>query len=161
LSGASGHVDDANVDVSRAPLQRDFSRARTQSRLRHTPDEFAFRYADLIGQLGALPPPGPDDRAADHRNGLRWAELTLAAWRVRAAIVDPKLPQWVNREGREALAAKDPAALRGAATRLLAAGSDGSERHSRRLAATAMAWMATLVECSPREIAELSPEPGR
>lgn len=142
-------------------LRLDFSRARTQSRPRHTPDEYAFRYADLVGQLGALPPAAPDDRTVDHRNGLRWAELTLAAWRVRAAIADPRLPQWVNPEGREALAANDPEALRGAATRLLAAGSNGSERDSRRLAATAMAWMATLVECSPREIAELSPEPSR
>jgi uncharacterized membrane protein YccC len=137
-------------------LRADFGRALQQSLPRHTPDEYAFRYADLVGQLGALPP-----AALDHRNGLRWAELTLAAWRVRAAIADPRLPQWADRDGRAALVAKDPAALRGAATRLLAARTDGSEIHSCRLAATAMAWMATLIECSPREVAELGPEPAR
>jgi len=142
-------------------LRRDFGRALQQPRPRHTPDEFAFRYADLVGQLGALQPQAPDARSGRHGAGLRWAELTLAAWRVRAAIADPLLPEWASREGRAALAAKDPTALRGAATRLLAARTDGSERNSRRWAASALAWMATLVECSPREIADLSPEPER
>ena len=47
-------------------LRVDFSRALQQTRPRHTPDEFAFRYADLVGQLGALQPAAPGGRAVDH-----------------------------------------------------------------------------------------------
>ena len=56
---------------------------------------------------------------------------------------DPRLPQNVEQEGRAALAAADPDALRRTADRLLAPQSEtmGHDRKQRRLAAEALVWM--------------------
>ena len=144
-------------------LRADFRRALSESRPRHTPDEVAFRDGDRVGQLGALQTTPSEDHVADLRCGLRWAALTSAAWRVRIALSDPRLPRDVERVGRAALAAKNPNALRASADHLVAKRS--ALAHDAlgpcRWAATTLAWMATLIEHSPREIAELEGRPQR
>jgi uncharacterized membrane protein YccC len=141
-------------------LRTDFRRALRESRLRCNPDALAFRDADRLGQLGVLAPEPPEDHAADLDKGLHRAALTSAAWHVRLALGDTQIPSSAEREGRAALAAEDPDALRRAADRLLAlqGGTTGRDQKVRRWAAATLVWMATLVERSPREIAALNKE---
>jgi hypothetical protein len=105
-------------------------------------------------QLSALPPGASSEDLPEHREGLRWVELTSAAWRVRFALRDLRENHDIEQEGRFALAATDPVNLRLLAERLLtqkdvASHSDFEERGE---AAAAMAWMAFLLERSPHEI---------
>jgi uncharacterized membrane protein YccC len=139
-------------------LRTDFRRALREPRLRCDPDALAFRDADRLGQLGALRPELREDHEADLREGLHSAALTSAAWQVRLALGDPRLPSSAEQEGRAALAAEDPDALRRAADSLLGPAGEaaGGDRKLRRCAAATLAWMATLVELGPREIAALN-----
>jgi uncharacterized membrane protein YccC len=138
-------------------LRTDFRRALREPRPRLDPDALAFRDADRLGQFGALRPELRDDHAADLREGSHAAALTSAAWEVRLALGDPQLPPSAEREGRAALAAEDPDALRRAADRLVAPQGEttGPDRKPRSWAAATLAWMATLIERSPSQIAAL------
>jgi uncharacterized membrane protein YccC len=142
-------------------LRNDFRRALHEQRLPGDPDALAFRDADRLGQLGALRSPIPEDDAAELREGLYWARLTSAAWQVRLALGHPQVPPSARHDGRAALAAEDPQALRLIADHLLAHEAETTDRDRRpqRSAAAALAWMATLIERSPGEIAALNGEP--
>jgi uncharacterized membrane protein YccC len=142
-------------------LRTDFRRALLEQPQLRDPDALDFRDADRLGQLGALRPEMPEDHSAGLRQGLHWARLTSAAWQVRLALGDPQVPSSARLDGRAALAAEDPYALRLTADRLLAheAGITGRDRKPCRWAAATLAWMATLIERSPGEIAALNEEP--
>jgi uncharacterized membrane protein YccC len=141
-------------------LRTEFRRALRAPRLRLDADALAFRDADRLGQLGALRPEPGADHATDLRKWLHWAALTSAAWQVRLALGDPQIPSSAEQEGRAALAAEDPDALRRAADRLLALQGETTarDRNARRWAAATLVWMATLVERGPREIAPVNEE---
>jgi uncharacterized membrane protein YccC len=141
-------------------LRTDFRRALLEQRHLRDPDALAFRDADRLGQLGALRPQLPENHTASLRQGLHWARLTSAAWQVRLALDDPQVPSSARLDGRAALAAEDPRALRLTADRLLAdeAETTGRDRKRCRWAAATLAWMATLIERSPGEIAALNEE---
>ena len=136
----------------------DFRRALFDRRLLRDPDACAFRDADRLAQLGALRPELSADHSADLRKAFHWASLTSAAWQLRFALGDPQLPSGVEHEGLAALAAQDVEALRRAADCLLVRRSEtmGFDGRPYRWAAASLAWMATLTERNPSEIAALS-----
>jgi uncharacterized membrane protein YccC len=144
-------------------LRRDFRLALRGRPLPYDVDGAAFRNADREVQLNALRPSTSSEDGCEQGGGLRWAELTSAAWRVRLAIRDLHENPDIEEEGRFALAAADPVNLRLLAERLLtqkdaASQSDFEERGE---AVAAMAWMAFLLERCPREIAALKKDLGR
>jgi uncharacterized membrane protein YccC len=141
----------------------DLRRALSDTSSLHDPDALAFRGADRLGQLGSLRSGFAEVHAADLHNGLRWDSLISAAWRIRLALSDPQVPLSARLEGRAALKAEDPGALRRAADRLLAPEGEtrGRDQSPRRHAAAILAWMATLIESNSREIEDLRKGVGR
>jgi uncharacterized membrane protein YccC len=144
-------------------LRRDFRRALREELLPHEVDEVAFRDADREVQLNALRPADSTDGWCEGNDGQLWAKLTSAAWRVRFALRDLHQNPEVAEEGRIALAGADSISLRLLANRLLTQRNTASEDdfRQRSAAAAALAWMAILIERSPREIAALTKELGR
>ena len=137
-------------------LQRDFRLALSEKPLPYDVDGTAFRDADREVQLRALQPNAPSE-SCEQRGGLRWVELTSAAWRMRLALRDLLQNPDIEEEGRLALAAADSVNLRLLATRLVSQKDEASEE-VRSEAVAAATWMAILIERNPREIAALNKE---
>jgi uncharacterized membrane protein YccC len=144
-------------------LRRDFRLALGEKPLPYDVDGAAFRDADREVQLNALRPNTASEDCGDWQSGLRWVELTSAAWRMRLALRDLHQNLDIEEEGRLALATADSVNLRLLADRLLTQKDPASENdfEEAREAAAAMAWMALLIERNPHEIVALNKGHGR
>lgn len=115
----------------------------------------AFRDADRIGQFSGLKVAGTRDR--DLRYLIRMSDLAACARRVRTALDSDRVLRAGAGRARAALAALEPHRLRELGREMLLASRDGPDarRGAQRRAAIDLLFAATLIERSPRVVAEL------